>query len=257
MNFGTNANRSYRGRRRRPKVGAIVPTIARDSMGGCTSCGPGVRGALYHAQSTGPGKRAMLGLRKGSGPGAVSRAGRGVSLGMRASTGARGKGRQRMGLWCARPRGEKEAGPHPTARAKPGDKEQLLSDGRGVPLSRGSTAANVTEGPMLWVVLTSWPLVRAQPGRTQPHPLCLDAAFANASARAVLLIERYSGHLAPKGGRPGDAGVHPGGQARRGKVERPQAWHDRFRRLVVNGEHTLTSRYAFLCLAKALIAYRM
>jgi transposase len=50
--------------------------------------------------------------------------------------------------------------------------------------------------------------------------------------------------------------VHPGGQARRWKVERTQAWHDRFRRLVVNWEHTPASRYAFMCLANALIAYR-
>jgi len=86
--------------------------------------------------------------------------------------------------------------------------------------------------------------------------LCLDAAFDNASARAVLLIERYTGHIAPKGGRPVDAVVHAGGQARRWKVERTHAWHDRFRRLVVNWEHTLASRSAFLCLANALIAYR-
>lgn len=87
--------------------------------------------------------------------------------------------------------------------------------------------------------------------------LCLDAAFANAPARAVVLVERYTGHLAPKGGRAEDGGIHPGGQVRRWKVERTHAWHDRFRRLVVNWEHTLASRYAFLCLANALIAYRM
>jgi hypothetical protein len=40
-----------------------------------------------------------------------------------------------------------------------------------------STAANVNEGPMLWVVLTSLPLVRPQPERTHPHHLCLDAAL--------------------------------------------------------------------------------
>jgi transposase len=46
------------------------------------------------------------------------------------------------------------------------------------------------------------------------------------------------------------------GQARRWKVERTQAWQDQFRRLVVNWEKTLSSHYAFLCLANALIAYR-
>ena len=162
-----------------------------------------------------------------------------------------------MGPLCGLPRGEKEAGPNPTDRAKPGYKEHLLVDGRGVPLSTVSTAANVNDGPMLALVLNSLPIVRPQPTQAQPHHLCLDAAFDNAPAREVVLEERYTGHIAPKGRGTADAVVHPGGQARRWKVERTHAWHDRFRRLVVNWEHTLASRYAFLCLANALIAYRM
>jgi putative transposase len=162
-----------------------------------------------------------------------------------------------MGPLFGLPRGEKAAGPNPTDRAKPGYKEHLLVDGRGVPLSVVSTAANVNDGPMLSLVLNSLPVVRPQPDRTHPHHLCLDAAFDNVPARTVILVERYTGHIAPKGRRAHDAVVHPGGQARRWKVERTHAWHDRFRRLVVNWEHTLASRYAFLCLANALIAYRM
>jgi putative transposase len=161
-----------------------------------------------------------------------------------------------MGPLCGHPRGEKEAGPNPTDRAKPGVKDHLLSDGRGVPLSVVSTAANVNESPLLLLLLTALPIVRPQPERAHPHHLCLDAAFDNAPVRGVLVLEQYTGHIAPKGGKPADAVVHPGGQARRWKVERTQAWHDRFRRLVVNWERTLASRYAFLCLANALIAYR-
>jgi hypothetical protein len=86
-------------------------------------------------------------------------------------------------------RGEKEAGPNPTDRAKPGYKDHLLIDGRGVPLSVVSTAANVNEGPVLSLVLNSFPVVRPQPDRAHPHHLCLDAAFANAPARKVLLLE--------------------------------------------------------------------
>ena len=90
--------------------------------------------------------------------------------------------------------------------------------------------------------------------RVSPHHLGLEAAFDNAPARTVILLERSTGHIAPKGRKTAEAVVHPGGQARRWKVDRTHAWHDRFRRLVVNWEHTLASRYAFLCLAKALIA---
>jgi putative transposase len=161
-----------------------------------------------------------------------------------------------MGPLYGLPRGEKEAGPNPTDRANPGYKDHLLIDGRGVPLSLVSTAATGNEGPTLSLVLNSLPIVRPQPDHTHPHHLCLAAAFDNAPARQVVLIERYTGHIAPKGGKPADAVVHPGGQAWRWKVERTHAWHDRFRRLVVNWEQTLASRYAFLCLANALIAYR-
>jgi transposase len=124
------------------------------------------------------------------------------------------------GTFVRAPWGEKAAGPNPTDRAKPGY----------VPLSVVSTAAKVNEGPLLWLVLTSLPIVRPQPERMQPHHLCLDAACDNAAVCRVLLVERYTGHIAPKGGRPADGVVHPGGQARRWKVERTHAWHARFRR---------------------------
>jgi transposase len=68
--------------------------------------------------------------------------------------------------------------------------------------------------------------------------------------------ENYVGHLAPKGGGPEDGTQHEGGQARRWVVERTHAWIDRYRRLVTNWEKTTESRYAFLCLASAIITYR-
>jgi putative transposase len=161
-----------------------------------------------------------------------------------------------MGPTFGHPGGEKEAGPNPTDRGKPGYKDHLLVDGRGVPVSMVATAANVNDGPMLAPLLHNPPIVRPQPTRHSPHHLCLDAAFDNAPARQVILQERYLGHIAPKGGRSDDSSPSPGGQARRWKVERTHAWHDQFRRLVVNWEKTLSSHYAFLCLANALIAYR-
>ena len=45
--------------------------------------------------------------------------------------------------------GGKDNGPNPTDRAKPGMKDHLLVDGRGVPLSILVTAANVNESPQL------------------------------------------------------------------------------------------------------------
>lgn len=153
--------------------------------------------------------------------------------------------------------GEKAAGPNPTDRAKPGYKDHLLVDGRGVPLSMVVTPANVNDGPTLPVVVNNIPIVRPWPTSAHPQHLCLDAAFDTVTVRQVVLQESYTGHIAPKAGRSDEVPRHPQGQARRWKVERTHAWHDRFRRLVVNWEKLLTTRYAFLCLANALIAYRL
>ena len=110
---------------------------------------------------------------------------------------------------------------------------------------------------MLSQVLSALPIVRPHPAPAQPHHDRLDAAFDNAPAPDVVREEGDTGHIAPQGGRAADGVVHPVGQPRRRKGERTHASHDRFRRLVVNWEQTPASRYAFMCLANALIAYRM
>ena len=157
---------------------------------------------------------------------------------------------------CVRRWGEKDNGPNPTDRAKPGMKDHLLVDGRGVPLSAVVTAANVNDHVALPDLLANPIIVRQPPSRNDLQHLCLDAAFDNETTRRRLSREYYMAHIAPKSGRADDGPPHEGGQARRWVVERTHAWLDRFRRLVVNWEKTTESRYAFLCLACALIAYR-
>jgi transposase len=168
-----------------------------------------------------------------------------------------GSGNLLTGPMCGRRRGEKETGPKPTDRAKPGIKDHILTDERGVPLSVVVTAANVNEGPTLPELVNNYAVVRPRPSKEHPQHICLDAAFDNEPARRVVMEENYQGHIAPRKGREEDKPWHPGGKARRWVVERTHAWHDRFRRLVVNWEKTIESRYAFLCLANALIAYRI
>jgi transposase len=135
-------------------------------------------------------------------------------------------------------------------------KDHLLVDERGVPLSALVTAANVNDHVALPDLLANPIIVRQAPSRVDPQHLCLDAAFDNETTRQRLSREDYVAHIAPKSGRDDEAQRHQGGQARRWVVERTHAWLDRFRRLVVNWEKTTESRYAFLCLACALIAYR-
>jgi transposase len=152
--------------------------------------------------------------------------------------------------------GEKENGRNPTDRGKPGLKDHVLTDGRGVPLSVVVTPANVNDDKRLQEVLDNLVVVRPLVSRQAPQHLALDAAFDNAAARGVVFANGYTGHIAPKAGRDPEAPLHPGGKARRWVVEQAHALHDRFRRLVVNWEKTIASRYAFLCLASALMAYR-
>ena len=135
-------------------------------------------------------------------------------------------------------------------------KDHVLVDGRGVPVSVVVTAANVNDHLALPELLTNHAVVRQRPTAAAPQHICLDAAYDNEPTRSLLCREYYVPHIAPTRGRPDDAPLHPGGQARRWVVERTHAWFDRFRRLVVNWEKTPESRYAFLCLASALMAYR-
>lgn len=135
-------------------------------------------------------------------------------------------------------------------------KDHVLVDGRGVPVSVVVTAANVNDHLALPAVLTNHAVVRPRPTAATPQHLCLDAAYDNEPTRQVLCREYYVPHIAPTSGRAQDAPSHPGGQARRWVVERTHAWFDRFRRLVVNWEKLPESRYAFLCLASALMAFR-
>ena len=152
--------------------------------------------------------------------------------------------------------GEKENGPNPTDRAKPGMKDHLLTDGRGVPLSIVVTGANIRDDKRLAEVIDNLVVVRPRVTSAARQHLALDAIFDNAPSRDVVFANRYTPHIAPKAGRDPDAPLHPGGRARRWVVEQAHALHDRFRRIVVNGEKTISSRYAFLCLASALMAFR-
>ncbi len=125
-----------------------------------------------------------------------------------------------------------------------------------MPLSLVVTPANVNDDKRLAEVIDNIVVVRPSATSTARQHLALDAAFDNAAARGVVFANRYTPHIAPKAGRDPEAPQHPGGKARRWVVEQAHALHDRFRRLVVNWEKTISSRYAFLCLASALMAYR-
>lgn len=199
----------------------------------------------------------MTVLPSGSEPVSLKPSGIGVCISMTKHTALTGSGKPVMGRMSGHRWGGKECGANPTDRAKAGVKDHVLCDGRGVPLSVVVTAANVNDSPMLPALLENQVVVRPQPTHTATQHLCLDAAYDNAPAHKVVMRENYIGHIAPRGGRDQSLPLYPGGKARRWVVEGLHAWHDRFRRLVNNWEKKLERRYAFICLANALIAYRI
>ena len=256
MIFGTTLRRSFRHAPRAIKAGVLRPMIVSSSTGCFTSCARARPGAKCR-RNRARGKPSMTALPKGSGPRSVSKSGPSASIIMMTYTASHGSGKAVTAPMCARPWGEKEKGPNPTDRAKPGRHDHRLVDGRGVPLRVVVTAANVNDHLALPELLANHVLVRPQPSYAVPQHLCLDAGFDNEPTRQTVWRAYYLAHLTPKGGRPDEAAPHEGGQARGWVVERTHAWLDRFRRLVTNWEKTTASRSAFLCLACAFIAYRI
>ena len=255
MTYGQRSNRCCRRGPRGLVAGGGLPRIGICSTPCSMCCGRAVRGGPCR-RSSARGRPSTIALPSGVELGSSKTSSGDVCTCTTPSTASPSTGKRLMGLWSDRRWGEKENGPNPTDRAKPGMKDHILVDGRGVPLSILVTPANVNDGPKLNELIDNMVIVRRVPTTVAPQHLALDAAFDNESARAVVYAHRYIGHISPKGGRAQDAPRHPGAHARRWVVERTHAWHDRFRRLVVNWEKKTSTRYAFLCLACALIAYR-
>lgn len=226
------------------------------SLTGCSTFSGRVPHGAPCPKSSGLIKPFMTVWLNGSGLVFLKTSGDAASISTTNATALTGNGKPVTAPMCVRRWGGKESGPNPTDRAKPGVKDHILSDGRGVPLAVVVTAANVNDGPMLGALLRNQVAIRPKPSQKNPQHLCLDAAFDNAPACEVVWRENYKGHIAPSKGRDENAAVHPSGKAHRWVVERLHAWHDRFRRLVNNWEKKLERRYAFICLANALIAYR-
>ncbi len=96
------------------------------------------------------------------------------------------------GTYARSPLGVPDNGPNPTDRGKPGMKDQILTDGRGVPISVLTTKANRNDHLELLPLLNNSPIVRPRPKAAKPQHLCLDAAYDNvANANHSLPRELY------------------------------------------------------------------
>jgi transposase len=144
-------------------------------------------------------------------------------------------------------------GPNPTDRAKRGVKRNILPDGRGVPLAARITGANVHD---MWLVaeVLDHVIVRASRGPRRPTHLCLDKGYDYADAEAAVRHRGITPHIRRRGEPPLTGCVR--GKPRRWVVERTNAWHNRFRGLLIRWERKGANYLALLHLACGLIAWQ-
>ncbi len=121
-----------------------------------------------------------------------------------------------------------------------------------MPLATVVTAANVNDHTALPGLLAARCLVA--PARLERPGLCLDAGYDTPAAEAAVRAADYTPHIRRRGEArpPHDPRVEP----RRWPVERTQAWHNRFRRLLIRWEKKVENWLALIHFANALIAFR-
>jgi integrase len=115
------------------------------------------------------------------------------------------------------------------------------------------TGANVHDK---WLVAQTLDavVVRAPRGPRWPLNLCLDKGYDYADAEAAVRARGITPHIRRRGEKPLLGWVQ--GKPRRWVVERTNAWHNRFRGLLVRWERIGAHYLALLHLACALIAFR-
>jgi putative transposase len=150
------------------------------------------------------------------------------------------------------PKGGDSTGPNPTDRGKSGVKRHIVTDGRGVPLAAEITAANVHDKRAA-VSTVDAIVMRAARGPRRPKNLCLDKGYDFDDVEREIRSRGIRPHIRRRGEE------HRGcrrGRARRWVVERTNAWHNRFRALLIRWERKGTNYLGLLHLACAMIALR-
>jgi putative transposase len=150
------------------------------------------------------------------------------------------------------PKGGDATGPNPTDRGKSGVKRHILTDGRGVPLSAEITAANVHDKRAAISTVDAI-VMRAPRGPRRPTNLCLDKGYDFDDVDREIRARGIRPHIRRRGEKPRSCRR---GRARRWVVERTNAWHNRFRALLIRWERRGTNYLALLHLACAMIALR-
>lgn len=150
------------------------------------------------------------------------------------------------------PKGGTLTGRNPTDRGKLGVKRHVMTDQRGVPISATITGANVHDKWMVGTVLDGV-VMRGSRGPRRPANLCLDKGYDYADAERAIRDRGVVPHIRRRG-EPAMVGCVRG-KPRRWVVERTNAWHNRFRGLLIRWERRGELYQGLLDLACGLIAF--
>jgi putative transposase len=161
------------------------------------------------------------------------------------------------GVITKAPLGGEATGPSPVDRGKSGTKRSVLTDRRGAPLGRVVTGANTPDKTVAVETVDSIGVPRPERVVYRLQHLGLDKGYDYDDVIGGMLERDYILHL-KKRGQPepelSPAEKHP---ARHWVVERTQAWHNKFRRLLVRWERKVEHYKALVDLASVLILYRL
>lgn len=149
---------------------------------------------------------------------------------------------------------DKEVGSNPTDRGKPGTKNNILTDGAGIPLSATICPASYHDNTQVADLVGSIIVPRPE----TPQHMCADKGYDYDNTRTLLAERGYQVHIPIRGldtpvPEPDDPNRHP---ARRWVVERCIAWLHKFRKILVRYERLPENYRALLQLACCLIIYR-
>ncbi|WP_308158882.1 IS5 family transposase [Amycolatopsis magusensis] len=157
---------------------------------------------------------------------------------------------------CGRRAGEKGGsltGPSPVDRGKPGSKIHVLSEGAGLPLVVGVSAANTNDAYALKPLVKAIPAIRSRRGpcRRKPGKLHADKAYDHADLRAWVHRRGIQVRIARKGIDTSEKlGRH------RWVIERTISWLTGYRRLTIRYERNANHFLAFLTLAATLTCFK-
>jgi transposase len=148
-------------------------------------------------------------------------------------------------------------GRNPTDRAKGGVGRRRLTEDYGVPMGLAIDEANRHDMKLVRGTLDSLVVERPEFTSEQPQGLRLDKGYDDDEVRELRDEFGFMAQIRARGEEPQALQQEAGVRARRWVVERPHAWMNRCRRILVRRDKEPEHYLAFLHVECGLIAFHM